>query len=221
MDDAGFLNRDRHFYSEQKAVDLFIAGDSVIQGAGMPGVVETIKSKVPLSVFGVATGSYSPRQKVEALRQFAAPKSPKWLLLEFYSGNDASESIEDNVCEHLALDSRCRFEIPVMATALAQGPYSQLAYFADSQGATITWIRGIRENSITLALLEFGALKLRNTIKGVVAPSRVEPRLGDEAVVQPGYAHFEIRNDVSLNGSREDWTSRSVTTRVSLRALRA
>jgi hypothetical protein len=96
----------------------------VLQGAGMPSIIEGIKARVPFSLWNLSTSSYSPRQKVEALIRYGLPKSPKWLIVEYFSGNDASEANEDEICE-MGGNFSSRFAIDWMRSRFEQNPKYQ------------------------------------------------------------------------------------------------
>ena len=79
-DVEGFRNADLELYNREPTIDMFIVGDSVMEGVGTPGVVEEIRSMLPVKIYSLATGSYSPRQKVAALRMFGLPKRPSRII---------------------------------------------------------------------------------------------------------------------------------------------
>jgi hypothetical protein len=191
VDDQGFLNGDRSYYTRDRVIDMFIAGDSVMQGIGMPGVIEEIRPRVPFTVYSLSTASYSPRQKVEAQKLFALSKKPKWLVVEFYSGNDASEMIEDEICEKLKQDYRCRFDAAIMARGLSMDPaYASFGNYGDF-GPLMNLAREVRSNSMTLALATGIAQKARR----VIAPhgeNETQIRLDAEAITLPGFTHYQI-----------------------------
>ena len=109
---------------------MFLAGASVMEGVGMPGVVEELNATLPVSVFSLSTGSYSPRQKADALRIFGIPKHPKWLVAEFHGGTDASAIIEDDICRALVRNYECRSDFPFIASALSRDArYASLGAF--------------------------------------------------------------------------------------------
>jgi hypothetical protein len=123
-DEIGYLNRDRGFYADGRPITAFVAGDSVIQGVGMPSVTDVMRERFALSVFNVATGGYGPADRVEALKLFAIPRRPKWVVLDFFSGNDISDAIETDVCRWLRRNHRCRFAHLVVRRGLGRHPAS-------------------------------------------------------------------------------------------------
>lgn len=97
VDETGYLNLDRGTYNSRPAIDVFVSGDSVLQGTAMPSVFERFK-KENVSIWNLSTGSYSPRQKVTALSTFAPPKHARWMVTDFFAGNDVSEIMTAAVC---------------------------------------------------------------------------------------------------------------------------
>jgi hypothetical protein len=119
VDETGFLNRpparlDSH-------VDLFVAGDSVLQGIGMPSVVERLRDLLPLRLWNLSIQAYGARQKVNALLSYALPRRPKWLIVEFYASNDLSEAIRDDLCDDGG-DFHCRYNDAEVLRRLRQHP---------------------------------------------------------------------------------------------------
>lgn len=104
MDETGFLNRE--LFQSNTHIDLFVAGDSVLEGFGMPSVVELLRDKIPVKIWNLSISGWGPRQRVNALMTYALPKHPKWIIVEFFSGNDVSDAISFEICEG-ANDFRC------------------------------------------------------------------------------------------------------------------
>ena len=205
VDTAGFLNGDRTFYDRHSTIDMFLAGASVIEGVGMPGVVEELNATLPVSVFSLATGSYSPRQKADALRIFGIPKHPKWLVAEFHGGTDASAIIEDDICRALVRNYECRFDFPFIASALSRDArYASLGAFGDFT-SLIQRVREVRADSMTLALGTGVALYLRRFVQESPFSHRVL-RLQGEAISMPGAAHFQIYPERHLEWVRQGLT---------------
>ncbi len=59
------------YYDQHSAIDVFIAGDSVLQGVGLPGVIGQVRSTLPQTVYSLSVAGYGPREKAEALTLFA------------------------------------------------------------------------------------------------------------------------------------------------------
>jgi hypothetical protein len=98
VDETGYLNEPRGLMERHQQIDLFLAGDSVMQGLGVPSVVELLRPRIPLRMWNLSVAGYGPRQKVNALLTYALPKRPRWLIVEFYAGNDLVDAIADDVC---------------------------------------------------------------------------------------------------------------------------
>ena len=86
VDETGYLNRQPDLMQSHQQIDLFLAGDSVLQGMGVPSVVEWLQAQIPLRMWNLSIQAYSPRQKINALIAYALPKQPRWLIVEFYAG---------------------------------------------------------------------------------------------------------------------------------------
>jgi hypothetical protein len=121
VDETGYLNRPLGLMLSQPQIDLFWAGDSVLQGMGIPSVVEALRAHLPWHMWNLSIQAYSARQKVSALLTYALPKQPRWLIVEFYAGNDLPEAIRNDVCES-AGDFRCRYSTPEVRRRAARHP---------------------------------------------------------------------------------------------------
>jgi hypothetical protein len=209
VDDIGFLNADRNYYTRHDRIEVFLTGDSVLQGIGVPGVIEELKTLVPYTIYSLATAGYSPRQRVQALREFALPKQPRWLVIEFYAGNDASEVIEDELCERLQRDYHCRFDTTAMARGFSQdSEYASMADFGD-WSPLMEGLRTIRSDSLTLALGTGIARKVRHTVAAFAGKQNVGYGFGrslnGEAIVLPGLTHYPI-----FPGRHLDWIKKGL-----------
>jgi hypothetical protein len=121
VDETGYLNRPSGLMQSHEQIDLFIAGDSVLQGHGVPSVVEWLRDQLPVTLWNLSIAGYSARQKVNALITYALPKQPQWLIVEFYAGNDLKEEIRNEVCDGLG-DFRCRYNAPEVRRQLSRHP---------------------------------------------------------------------------------------------------
>jgi hypothetical protein len=110
VDETGYLNQRRGLWQTSKQIDVFVAGDSVMQGFGSPSVLELVRDATHAKIWNLSMAGYGPRQRINALISYALPKQPKWLIVEFYSGNDVSDAIEYEMCERLN-DLRCVFNV--------------------------------------------------------------------------------------------------------------
>src|SRR5262245_11971959 len=121
VDQTGYLNQASCPPQCYPQIDVFVAGDSVLQGMGAPSVVEELRSQIPLRLWNLSLQAYGPRQKIDALLTWAVPHTPRWLVVEFYAGNDVAEAIRDDVCQQDG-DFRCRYNGPAVERRLAQQP---------------------------------------------------------------------------------------------------
>jgi uncharacterized MnhB-related membrane protein len=121
VDETGYLNRPLGLMLSQPQIDLFWAGDSVLQGMGVPSVVEALRAHLPWRMWNLSIQAYSARQKVNALLTYALPKRPRWLIVEFYAGNDVPEAIRDDVCESTG-DFRCWYSAAEVRRRAARHP---------------------------------------------------------------------------------------------------
>ena len=75
VDETGYLNRPSGLMQSDEQIDLFLAGDSVMQGFGVPSVLEWIRTESRLSMWNLSIAGYGPRQKVNALITYAIPET--------------------------------------------------------------------------------------------------------------------------------------------------
>jgi hypothetical protein len=108
VDGTGYLNQPAGLWHSHQQIDLFLAGDSVMQGHGVPSVLEWIRTQLPLRMWNLSIAGYSARQKVNALLTYALPKQPTWLIVEFYSGNDLFEEVRNQLCDGLG-NFQCQY----------------------------------------------------------------------------------------------------------------
>jgi hypothetical protein len=164
VDETGYLNRQADFRYCNQPIDLFLAGDSVLQGVGMPSVLEWLRTQIPLRMWNLSIQAYSPRQKVSSLIAFALPKQPRWLIIEFYAGNDLAEEIRNDVCESTG-DFRCRYNEPEVRRRLAQHPVYSTLFDVDTESGDIFAIfADIATHNLTLATTRY----LINAMKGLI-----------------------------------------------------
>jgi hypothetical protein len=145
VDETGYLNQQSGLMQSHAQIDLFLAGDSVMQGYGAPSVLEWIRAKIPLSMWNLSIEGYGARQKVNALITYALPKQPKWLIVEFYAGNDLADEVRNEACD--GLDFQCPYNRPEIRQRWARHPIYQtmfviptnvLARFADATTENLT-----------------------------------------------------------------------------------
>jgi hypothetical protein len=151
-DETGFLNRRRGLWASSKQIDLFLAGDSAMQGIGLPSVLEFIEQRIPLTMWNLSIAGYGPREKVNALLTYALPRQPRWIIIEFYSANDPSDALTNEACEGVG-DFRCRFSDAEIRRQLLLHP-TYAAVFSGSAPQSGMFDSYI-ENSLTLAVTRY------------------------------------------------------------------
>ena len=174
VDETGYLNRQPGLMQSHQQIDLFLAGDSVLQGMGVPSVVEWLRAQIPLRMWNLSIQAYSPRQKISALIAYALPKQPRWLIVEFYAGNDLPEEIRNDVCESTG-DFRCRYSEPEVRRRLAQHPVYRTIFDVGAASTDIfATFADAATHNLTLATTRY----LINALKG-------RPRRGSRRGTMP------------------------------------
>src|SRR5262249_13887430 len=121
VDETGYLNQPRGLLSRSSQIDLFVAGDSLLQRIGVPRGVGQLPRKLPPRLWELSMAAPSAPPEDDALLTLALPHAPRWLVVEFYGGNDVSEAIRDDVCQAWG-DYRCRYNRPTLARLFAHHP---------------------------------------------------------------------------------------------------
>jgi hypothetical protein len=183
-------------YSHQQ-LDLFLAGDSVLQGVGVPSVVEWLRAQIPLRMWNLSIRGYGPRQKISALIAYALPKQPQWLIVEFYAANDLAEEIRNEVCDSTG-DFRCRYNEPAVRRRLAQHPVYPTIFRIPTD--VFTTLADVATHNVTLATTRYlidamkRAIKTRLTPRGdLSAPGREEEDRVYNIHGPPGSLGFKVR----------------------------
>ena len=208
VDDTGYLNRKSSPLKSNDQIDLFLAGDSVTQGVGGPSVLEYVKEQVPINMWNLSTGGYGPRQKINALITYALPKRPKWIVLEFYSGNDVSDAIADEICESIN-DYRCRFSVPeIRWQLLKHSVYKIMLYTSPYIFELFNYLSA---NNLTLAVTKHIVDSIKNTVKRkLTARSKQDSPLTEFSrskynftdVSRPGHSILGIRDERLVDWAR-------------------
>src|SRR5215510_14177916 len=55
VDETGYLNQPPGLMQRYQQIDLFLAGDSMLQGTGVPSVVERLRLQIPLRMWNLAS----------------------------------------------------------------------------------------------------------------------------------------------------------------------
>jgi len=200
-DETGFLNPDRDGYRNVDRIKAFIAGDSVLQGTGVPSCIDLIRKRTDWDVWNLSTGGYGPRQKVDALMLFAPAKRPDWLILEFYSGNDAGEANEDEPVEEVGGPFEMRYSLEEKGEFLSLSPVYGEFFDADFH-ERFTFIRRVRRDCLTPALARYLADTTWSRLASISGDARQASPLLDTGrgfsipgVVPPCYPVFPVRPD--------------------------
>ena len=217
VDETGYLNQPVGLLQRSPQIDLFLAGDSVLQGMGVPSVVEGMRSQLPLRLWNLSIQAYGPRQKINALLTYALPKSPQWLVVEFYGGNDVSEALRDDVCQRGG-DFRCRYNAPEVDRRFAQHPLYRTIFDV----RTDVWARlaDYATENLTLATTSYlldalkGALKQQLAALVYATPRReaadqfshteLPPEVGPPAQVRelpPAITQIPLWSGLALGGA--------------------
>jgi hypothetical protein len=176
VDETGYLNRQPDLTQRHQQIDLFLAGDSVLQGMGVPSVVEWFPAQMPLRVWNLSIQAYGPRQKISALIAYALPKQPRWLIVEFLSGNDLPEEIRNDVCESMG-DFRCRYSDPEVRRRLAEHPVYRTIFDISAASTDIfATFADLATHNLTLATTRY----LIDALKGAIKVTDDAPAEGHE-----------------------------------------
>ncbi|HSX82672.1 MAG TPA: hypothetical protein VLQ80_29435 [Candidatus Saccharimonadia bacterium] len=179
VDETGYLNQPLGLWQRSPQIDLFLAGDSVLQGMGVPSVVERMRPQLPLRLWNLSIQAYGPRQKVNALLTYALPKAPRWLVVEFYAGNDLAEAIRDDVCQRGG-DFRCRYNAPEIERRFAHHPL----YATLFEVRTDVWARlaDYTTKNLTLATTRYLLEAMKGVLKqhlGALSDAAPRPEAAD------------------------------------------
>src|SRR5262245_5877633 len=187
VDPTGYLNG-QPALAQSRQIDLFVAGDSVLQGMGAPSPLELVRAELPVRMWNLSIAAYGARQKVNALLTYALSKQPRWLILEFYAGNDLPEAIQDDLCAD-SRDFRCRYNPVELEWRSAHHPvYSSMAdvrtdvigtlayYSADNLTLTISGVLADAiKGGVKRALGIFVTRRSSDRARGGVSKSPVSP----------------------------------------------
>src|SRR5262245_55279921 len=166
VDPTGYLNG-QPALAQSRQIDLFVAGDSVLQGMGAPSALEFVRAELPVRMWNLSIAAYGARQKVNALLTYALSKQPRWLILEFYAGNDLPEAIQDDLCAD-AGDFRCRYNPVELEWRSAHHPvYSSMAEVRTHIIATLAYYSA---DNLTLTITGVPADAIKGGVKRALGP---------------------------------------------------
>jgi hypothetical protein len=162
IDETGYLNWHLDGTYRHQPIDIFFSGDSVLQGMGVPSVIEEFQAEFPLRMWNLSIQAYGPRQKTSALIAYALPKQPPWVVLEFYAGNDLQEAIRDDVCESMG-DYRCRYNDREVRSRIAQHPIYRTIFHTDATATdTFQIFAEAATHNLTLATTRYLINRLKD-----------------------------------------------------------
>jgi hypothetical protein len=207
VDPTGYLNRRPDLIADGKQVDVFVAGDSVLQGFGVPGVVEFLNESLPIKMWNLSVSNSGPMQKVNALISYALPQRPKWILIDFLAANDIYEAIIHEACG--STDFRCLFAETERRRRVAGHPMFS-AMVDESKDRDI--FADYAENNFTLAVTRYLMGKVKGKVKAAMNGSvdgnpcnnnrpEATERDGSQAkrlsvsehpITAPGYSYGEV-----------------------------
>ena len=165
VDETGYLNQPLGLMKSTGQVDLFLAGDSVTHGFGVPSVMEFMREKIPIKMWNLSMGGYGARQRINALITYALPKHPKWLIVEFYSGNDIPDAMGDEACERVNT-FRCRYNLPEIWRGLLAHPiYGTMLDVGSNRFETLN---SYAEHYFTLAVSRYVMDSIKSAVKDVL-----------------------------------------------------
>jgi hypothetical protein len=193
VDETGYLNQQAGLWNASDQIEIFVAGDSVLQGVGGPSVVESIRTRTPLKIWNLSLSGYGPRDKVNALLTYAMPKHPRWLVVEFYSANDPTDCMEDEACEKFR-DFRCKFSQPEIRRQILEHPiYSSLLNPESNRFQVFDYYA---EHSLTIAVTRLVTDRIKTKVKqGLTRYSDASGQERDRAfdIAHPGQTSVLIR----------------------------
>jgi len=214
VDSTGYLNRATAQVDSGRPIDIFVAGDSVLQGYGTTSIVELLNDLMPFRIWNLSSTRYGPRQRVHALMTYALPQHPKVIIIDFYSHNDLSDAVMDEVCEETGT-YHCLFNVPERKRRLLMNP--TFGPMVDASRDILPLFGRLTEESFTLAVTQYivsnikGALKMQQAAVAAAADAKrhVEDEYGKtwrvaQDVSRPGgNTDFEVRQEKRSEWMRE------------------
>jgi hypothetical protein len=208
VDETGNLNRARGLWASHDRIDLFVAGDSVLQGFGSPSVFELLRDQLPIMLWNLSMVAYGPREKISALMAHALPKRPQWLVVEFYAGNDVSDAIKSDLFEG-SEDFRGRFSSELTHRLVRHPLYGHII---DQSGDLFELFAYYASQNLTLAMTRYFVDNLKGAIKQDASAGtwrEVQTSQGEsDAVYRPKTIFPSVPEEVSANQSKLlDWVT--------------
>jgi len=196
VDETGYLNQPLGLMESSAQVDLFLAGDSVTQGYGVSSVIELLREKIHIKMWNLSISGYGPRQKINALITYALPKHPKWLIVEFFSGNDIPDVMGEEACERVN-DFRCRFNSSEVWRAFLSHP--QYGSMLDVESNKLEPLDFYFENYFTLAVTRYLMDRIKGAVRDVVVGKKNHESSLARPIIYPATANLPIRPERFAN----------------------
>ena len=197
VDTTGYTNRQYDLTTDP--IDMFIAGDSVLEGVGTPGIVEFLNELLQTKIWNLSSNNYGPRQKANALITYALPRHPKWIVIEFYATNDIGDTAITESCASTGT-FHCLFTVSERQRALLNHPI--LSSMVDKSKLTVNAgdiFGDYVENSFTLSVTRYVVDRVKGGIKGMVSSSSQEPMKESGRTAGSHIKRFAV-SDVSQPG---------------------
>lgn len=179
-----------------------MSGDSVLQGVGMPSCIEKVAKSRLVSIWNLSTGNYGPHEKTQALLTYGISKKPKWLILEFFSGNDVSDANEDDVLafEGQTFEGRFAKEETLVYFAISPKYRGIVNHDVPVDRYTyqlVCFVKLTRLNNLTFSFTHEIATKIMKAFRRNRSKA-IGPDIGNDKirrVAYPAEAHFDIVPD--------------------------
>ena len=217
VDTTGYINR--QYDLTKDPIDMFMAGDSVLEGVGTPSIVEFLNELLQIKIWNLSSNNYGPRQKANALITYALPHHPKWIVIEFYAANDIGDTAITESCSSTGT-FHCLFTVSDRQRALLNHPI--LSSMVDKSKLPVNAgdiFGDYVENSFTLAVTRYVVDKVKGRIKGMVSRSSQELTNDNEGMAGSGRKRL-VLSKVSqpgeyllsriIPGKRFDWLNRGM-----------
>ena len=178
VDGQGFLNGALGLMTDNDQIEMFVAGDGVLQGIGSISVMDLLRGEIPVKMGNLSVSGYGPRQKISALLAMAPDKRPKWLVVEFYARNDVSDAIADALCDTTE-DYRCRFSRAEVRYRIIKHPVYR--HMVDGSADIFETLAYYASQDFTLAITRYAIATAKTTVKRAFTAGVRGIMSGDEA----------------------------------------
>jgi hypothetical protein len=217
VDETGYINRQYDLATDP--IDMFMAGDSVLEGVGTPSIVEFLNERLPIKIWNLSSNNYGPRQKANALITFALPHHPKWIVIEFYAANDIGDTAMTESCASTGT-FHCLFTVSERERALLNHPmFASMVDKSKLPADTGDIFGEYVEKSFTLAVTRYVVDRVKGGIKGMVGSSS-QDRTKDKGRIGGSQRRAFVLSEVSrpgeyllsriIPGKRLDWLNQGM-----------